>query len=193
LRPLRFIPSLCWPPVVTTCRTATARHISAAPDYWDTAYRNCTGSICTTDGLSDDSLSDGKGLLTDCVIATESFGIGSGVGEYVGWLQDPTNIFHFGPTQSVNEVKIAVDNSAGVGGVGAPSTVVIDGTPYGDPGSMGTSGREIIDIMGLALNSSDITVVLDRSTDAGNFWSSPARRSSLGHRRAKFLCPRLCR
>jgi hypothetical protein len=143
---------------------------SGGADYWDTAYSNCSSSSCSTDGRSGGTLSGGKGLLTDGVIATESFGIGSGVGEYVGWLEDPTITFHFGSTQTITEMKLAVDNPAGVGGVGAPSKVVINGKSYSDSSWLSASGPEIIDIMGFALNSSDITVVLDRSTDAGNFW-----------------------
>lgn len=135
-------------------------------DYWDTAYSNCGVANCTTDGAA---LSGGKGLLTDGVIATESFGIGSGVGEYVGWLADPTIVFHFGATEGISELKLSVDNPSGVGGVGAPATVTINGTAYSDPSWLSASGPETIDITGLAINSSTITLALTRSYPP-NFW-----------------------
>jgi hypothetical protein len=145
-------------------------------NYWDTTYSNCGVSNCTTDGLSGSSLSGGNGLLTDGVIPTVSYDSGAGIGAYVGWLQSPAITFHFGSTQSVNEVKLYVDNSL-ISGISAPGPVLINGTSYNDFAWAGVIGPETIDIVGLALSSSDIVVTLNST----NYWTFLSE--------AKFFCP----
>ena len=96
-------------------------------NYWDTGCSNCLSTNCTTGGAA---LSGGTGLLTDGVIPNQSYDSGSGIGAYVGWLQSPTITFHFGSTQTVNEVKLYMDNSA-ISGISAPQSLTIDsGTPF---------------------------------------------------------------
>ena len=80
----------------------------------------------------------------------------------------PTITFHFGSTQTVNEMKLYVDNSA-ISGISAPQSLTIDsGTPF--PAIASMSGPETIDITGLALSGSDITLLLDRTATQTLFW-----------------------
>ena len=60
---------------------------------------------------------------------------------------------------TVGEIKLYVDNSH-VGGVAAPSYVVIDGTTYDNPSWEFASAPEIIDITGLHLTGDTVTVTL---------------------------------
>jgi hypothetical protein len=145
-------------------------------DYWDTTYSNCGVNNCTTDGAA---LSGGNGLLTDGVIPAESYDSGAGVGAYVGWLTNPTITFHFASAETINEVKLYVDNST-IGGIGAPDSVTINGTPYTDAGWAGMTGPQTIDITGLALSGSDITLAIDRSSDPNLFWLFVSEAQFLG-------------
>jgi hypothetical protein len=147
-------------------------------NYWDAGYSNCVAANCTTDGLAGAYLSGGLGKLTDSVIPTNSFFGGDGVGAYVGWLENPTITFHLGSVQAVNEVKLYVDNSA-ISGVAAPGSVVIDGTSYSDPSWGSIDGPQMLDITGLALNTS-VTVVLDRSTAQNIYWVFLSEAELLG-------------
>ncbi len=138
-------------------------------NYWDSAYNNCLASNYTTDGLAGSYLSGGLGKLTGGFIPTNSFFGGDGVGANVGWLKNPTIAFHFGSAQAVNKIKLFVDNSA-ISDVAAPSLVLFDGTPYTDASWGSVDVPQTIDITGLAINSSDITVLLDRSFAPGIYW-----------------------
>ena len=108
-------------------------------------------------------LSGGLGKLTDGVIATLPWyevSNDAGTGEYVGWeIVNPTIDFDFASNVTVGEIKLYVDNSH-VGGVTAPSYVVIDGTTYDDPSWQFASAPEIIDITGLNLTGDTVTVTL---------------------------------
>lgn len=129
-------------------------------NYWDATYSNCVASNCTTDGAY---LSGGLGKLTDGVIATLPWyevSNDAGTGEYVGWeIVNPTIDFNFASNVTVGEIKLYVDNSH-VGGVTAPSYVVIDGTTYDNPSWQFASAPEIIDITGLNLTGNTVTVTL---------------------------------
>ena len=139
-------------------------------NYWDSGYSNCVANNCTTDGLAGSYLSFGLGKLTDGVIPTSSFFGGDGVGAYVGWLENPTITFHFGSVESVNEIKLYVDNSA-ISGIAAPASILVNGTPYTDASWGSVDVPQVLDITGLALNTSDITVALNRSTADGIYWA----------------------
>ena len=138
-------------------------------NYWDAGYSNCIAGNCTTDGIDGSYLSGGKGKLTDGVIPSSSFFAGDGIGAYVGWLENPTITFHFGAPQTINEIKLFVDNSF-VSGVAAPSSVVINGTSYSDPSWGSVDSPQTFDITGLALNSSTIALTLNRSTASSIYW-----------------------
>jgi hypothetical protein len=133
-------------------------------NYWDATYSNCAANDCTTDGLSGSILSGGLGKLTDGVIATQPWydvSDAAGTGQYVGWLSlNPTIDFNFSGTEVVKEIKLFVDNSH-VGGVAAPVSIVIDGTTYLNPSSATPSAPEIIDITGLDLTGTSVTVTLN--------------------------------
>jgi hypothetical protein len=148
-------------------------------NYWDTAYSHCVASECTTDGAA---LSGGTGLLTNGVAATHSFYEGDGVGAYVGWIADPTITFNFGAAQTINEIKLYVDNSWN-SGVGAPASILIDGTEYTDPSWTSTEGPTTIDIAGLALNSASVAVTLNRSSSIADnpiYWVFLSEAQFLG-------------
>jgi hypothetical protein len=88
-------------------------------------------------------LSDGWGKLTDGVAATDPWFVDAdfgGNGRYVGWLRgattDPTIMFSF-PVPICLCVKLTIDgvtiwmDNTGVGGVGAPLAILLDGMPLG--------------------------------------------------------------
>jgi hypothetical protein len=138
-------------------------------NYWDRNYTG-TGST-TTDGAA---LAGGLGKLTDGIISTQIWNTvsnSSGTGQYVGWLHsatpNPTITFAFAPTTFIDEVDIYLDNS-GVGGVFAPSTILIDGVSEAFiPPPLGTVGK--VAITGLDLTGASHTVQFDQS--AGNTWT----------------------
>jgi hypothetical protein len=133
-------------------------------NYWDAGY---TGSgATTTDGLSGSMLSGGTGKLTDGVAATQPWYDVSnvqGTGQYVGWLQSPTIVFHFAGTATVDTIQLTVDNSH-VGGVTAPSAVVVDGTSYANPAWTTASNIETITLGGLDLVGDSVTITLEDPT-----------------------------
>ena len=135
-------------------------------NYWDANY---TGSgATTTDGLSGSVLSGGTGKLTDGVIATDPWYLVSnaaGTGQYVGWLNPnaPTIVFHFAGSQTVDDIKLYVDNSH-VGGVTAPSAVIVNGTTYANPSWVNASAPEVIDLSGLDLVGDSVTIKLEDPT-----------------------------
>ena len=129
-------------------------------NYWDAGY---TGSGCINcDGAP---LSGGVGALTNGVIATNAWYAYSYPGPYIGWLHNPDIIFHFAGSQVVDEVRVFVDNSH-VGGVAAPSAVVIDGTTYDDPVWATASAPLEIDITGLDITGDQVDLELINSS----FW-----------------------
>ena len=134
-------------------------------NYWDAGYTG-TGAT-TTDGLSGSTLTGGTGKLTDGVISTSPWYAVSnqqGTGEYVGWLDaNPATItFHFASNVNVNEIKLYVDN-AHVGGVSAPDTVFINGTPFANTVYQTASVPVLLDFTGLNLNGNSVTVTLDKA------------------------------
>lgn len=136
---------------------------SGTYNYWDATY---TGSGNPT--LDRSPLSGGTGKLTDGLISTQPWYVVSnvsGTGEYVGWhTSNPTITFHFASSVTVSEVKLYVDNSH-VGGVTAPDSVIIDGTSYANPAWAVASAPQLIDITGLSLTGSSVTVQLTDPTD----------------------------
>ena len=138
-------------------------------NYWDRGY---TGIGATTvDGAP---LSGGLGKLTDGVIATQVWNTVSnaaGTGQYVGWLKsvspNPTIVFTFAATAVINEVDIWLDNS-GVGGVVAPSAILIDGVSraFTAPAA-GTVGQ--VSFTGLDLHGATHTVEFFQG--GGNTWT----------------------
>lgn len=140
-------------------------------NYWDGTYTGAGAK--TTDGAP---LTGGVGALTDGAVATLPWYDVSniaGTGQYVGWLYavttDPTVTFHFGGSVDVNEIQIQMDNT-GVGGVFAPSSILIDGvvTPFAAP-TLGTVG--VVDITGLNLIGAAHTVQFDQLAGSWSFIS----------------------
>ena len=137
-------------------------------NYWDLNY---TGSgSTTTDGAA---LAGGLGDLTDGVVAPNFWYIvenGAGTGPYVGWYApvtlNPTVTFHFSGSPTITDIKIHMDNS-GVGGVFAPSAILIDGvnTPFTAPAS-GSIG--FVDFSGLNLTGGSHTIQFDQK---GGTWT----------------------
>lgn len=105
-------------------------------NYWDATY---TGSgPKTIDGtINPTALTGGTGALTDGVKATLGFGAPGvsnnlGTGQYVGWKYfDPTISFNLANASKVDSIHLFVD-AGGVGLVGAPDTVTVNGVTY-DP------------------------------------------------------------
>jgi hypothetical protein len=128
-------------------------------DYRDTTYSNCPGSDCDTTGAS---LSGGTGKLTDGVFPTLDWITGPPEG-WVGWDSaelngaNPTVTFSFGGTETIDSVTVWFDNTLGVGGVGAPGSVSINGTNYsGIP--QNTSGPQAFTVSGLDITGSSVNV-----------------------------------
>lgn len=105
-------------------------------NYWDATYSGSGPK--TTDGtINPTLLTGGKGALTDGTRA--SFGFGApgvsnnlGTGQYVGWKYfDPTISFALTNVSTVETIHLFVD-AGGVGLVGAPDTVTVNGVTY-DP------------------------------------------------------------
>ncbi len=128
-------------------------------NYWD---RNYSGSgSTTTDGAA---LNGGLGKLTDGFKSTSPWynvSNAAGTGDYVGWFlpvtADPILTFHFGGSVAIKDIQIQMDNTGGLGGVYAPSEILIDGVmkPYTAP-SLGSVG--VVDISGLSLVGSSHTI-----------------------------------
>ena len=133
-------------------------------NYWDTSYDG--SGATTTDGLDGSVLTGGKGKLTDNFITHDAWydvSNAAGTGPYVGWRQDPTITFHFATSSSIDDLKFAVDNT-NVGGVSAPSSIIVNGTTYSDPNWLTASGpTEIIDLNNLNIHGDTVTVTLVRS------------------------------
>jgi MYXO-CTERM domain-containing protein len=133
-------------------------------NYWDAGYSG--SGATTTDGLSGGALSGGTGKLTDGVIATQPWyevSDDQGTGQYVGWLQSPTIVFHFAGPATVDTIQLYVDNSH-VGGVTAPSAVVVDGTSYANPAWTTASNIETITLGGLDIVGDAVTITLEDPT-----------------------------
>jgi hypothetical protein len=138
-------------------------------NYWDRTYSG-TGSP-NVDGAA---LSGARGKLTDGVIATQVWNQVSnsaGTGQYVGWLHsvtpNPVITFSFAGSPVIGEVDIYLDNS-GVGGVFAPSAILIDGIgeSFTAP-TLGTVGR--VAFTGLDLTGFAHTIQFDQS--GANSWT----------------------
>ncbi|HPU16060.1 MAG TPA: PEPxxWA-CTERM sorting domain-containing protein [Polymorphobacter sp.] len=135
-------------------------------NYWDLAY---SGSGATNvDGAY---LSGGSGDLTDGVVANDfwyNVESGAGTGPYVGWYAagrnqlNPTVAFNFAGSKKIVSMRAHIDNSW-VGGVFAPSQVLVDGVSQAftapAPGSIGW-----LDIGGLNLTGNSHTVQFVQSS-----------------------------
>jgi hypothetical protein len=128
-------------------------------NYWDGNY-NGTGST----NVSNAPLSGGTGALTDGVIATALwYNVSNelGTGQYVGWQTqvygNPLITFHLAGAPRVTSVNLYVDNSD-FGGVGAPSSITIDGTTYAPTVTPISAYAEELTVSGPSLTGSTITV-----------------------------------
>lgn len=108
-------------------------------------------------------LSGGTGALTDGVIASAPWNEVSnkwGTGEYVGWFQtSPTIDFHFGSVVSIAEIRLNVDNTH-IGGVTAPSAIIVNGTTFANPAWETAGAAEMIDLTGLNVVGESVSVQL---------------------------------
>jgi hypothetical protein len=144
---------------------------SGSYNYWDANYSG--SGLTTADGLSGSVLSGGTGKLTDGVISSlpwyDVSNI-SGTGEYVGWLAPNVAkiTFHFASVVSLDEIKLYVDNSH-VGGVYAPDAVIVDGASYANPAWSGASPPQLIDLTGLSVQGSSVTVTLQNHYATGGW------------------------
>jgi hypothetical protein len=140
-------------------------------NYWDAGY---TGSGATiTDGLSGSVLSGGTGKLVDGLISTQPWydvSNSAGTGQYVGWVAPNVAAitFHFASTVLLDEIKLYVDNSH-VGGVYAPDAVFVDGVSYANPSWSQASPPQLIDLTGLNLHGTSVTVTLHNFYDVVNW------------------------
>jgi hypothetical protein len=130
-------------------------------NYWDGAYGG-SGNV-TLDGLSGGVLQGGTGALTDGKIATQAWNAVSnsnGTGAYVGWLQSPTITFHFANPVTIGGIKLYVDDS-NIGGVTAPSAVVVDGTTFDNSGyPLYFPGPQTITLDNLDIVGNSVSVTL---------------------------------
>lgn len=127
--------------------------------YWDETY---SGAGCVT--CDNAPLTGGKGDLTDGIIASDNWFVTEappGNGPYVGWLLNPTIVFHFAATTAVSAVTFYFDDSDGAGGVSAPGSVVVDGTTFVVPEPPG-SAPFAFTASGLSFNGNDLSVTLNR-------------------------------
>ncbi len=135
-------------------------------NYWDTSYSG--SGATTTDGLAGSVLTGGSGKLTDNVVSHDAWydvSNAAGTGPYVGWREDPTITFHFAGNQSIDDLKLAVDNTD-VGGVSSPQSIIVNGTTYSDPSWLTVSGNtKIIDLNNLGIHGDSVTVTLVRSNE----------------------------
>lgn len=145
---------------------------SGSFNYWDDSY---TGSGNNRrDGAF---LSGGLGDLTDGVIATQNWNRVEGprgpVGPYVGWVNtNPSIVFRFDTAQKFNTVTFHFDSNGGGGGVGAPSSVTINGqtqrvvAPGRDPFAytFDLVGTDAFDILSVTINRGASWVFLSEVT-----------------------------
>jgi hypothetical protein len=157
-------------------------HAGGEYNYWDGSY---TGSGAkNTDGAM---LSGGLGALTDGIIATSSWEVGTstvenaqGTGQYVGWTGgDPTITFHFANLVNINNITFYVDNPFNNpdgnpgGGVAAPLSFTIDGLlkQPTNPAPVPANGPLAMTVKDLGLdNVNELSVTLNRDTNPGRFW-----------------------
>ncbi|PWS34981.1 hypothetical protein DFH01_21855 [Falsiroseomonas bella] len=138
-------------------------------NYWDALYNGAGNTM--QDGAP---LSGGWGKLTDGVAATTPWFADAdlgGTGLYVGWRRgfttDPTLTFLF-PVPvclcvrlTIDSVTIWLDNT-GVGGVGAPLAILLDGLPLPfAPPAPGTVGPVAFGGLGLRGPFHDLQFVQD--------------------------------
>jgi hypothetical protein len=122
--------------------------------YWDDSY---SGRGCTT--CNNQSLTGGKGDLTDGIIATDNWFVTEapdGGGPYVGWYFDQTIRFHWNDSTNVDSVTFYLDDANGAGNVSPPLRIVVDGKnfPVADPagsapfaftaGGIGFTGKDLV-------------------------------------------------
>lgn len=146
--------------VLTVTSYSMANGGTGAYVYQDTTYSNCPASDCTTTGAL---LSGGKGRLTNGVIPTTDWFVGSNSAGWIGWSigepngTNPTVTFNFAGSPTVNSVSIWYDNALGNGGVTEPGSVSIDGTNYAfTPDSV--EGPQNFTVSGLDLTGSSASL-----------------------------------
>ena len=158
-------------------------------NYWDATYHwapGYTGVRGNTqlDGAKGGMLSGGLGALTDGVIATSSWEVGTstvenaqGTGQYVGWTWgNPTITFHFANLVNINNVTFYVDNPVNDadgnpgGGVAAPLNFTIDGTLEQPTHPVSGYGPQVMTVQDLGLDVNELSVTLNRDTAPGRFW-----------------------
>jgi hypothetical protein len=127
--------------------------------YWDDSY---SGRGCTT--CNNQSLSGGKGDLTDGIIATDNWFVteaADGAGPYVGWYFDQTIRFHWNESTSVDAVTFYLDDSNGAGNVSPPLRIVVNGKnfPVSDPAG---SAPFAFTASGIGFTGKDLVVSLFR-------------------------------
>jgi hypothetical protein len=131
-------------------------------DYWDTTYLPCPINSCNTTGSF---LSGGTGQLTNGVDSTRDWNLGYPE-QWVGWYEGETNganplvTFYFSGPVTVHSIDVWFDNTLGLGGVGAPSQILVDGSPYVPP--QNTYGPQGFTISGLDLTGNSVNVQFDQ-------------------------------
>lgn len=158
--------------LLVACLSGGAATAGAVPDsynmlnghsgtytYWDDSY---SGRGCTT--CNNQSLSGGKGDLTDGIIATDNWFVteaADGAGPYVGCYFDQTIRFHWNESTSVDAVTFYLDDSNGAGNVSPPLRIVVNGKnfPVSDPAG---SAPFAFTASGIGFTGKDLVVSLFR-------------------------------
>jgi hypothetical protein len=134
-------------------------------NYQDTSYLPCPANNCNTTG---DALSGGTGKLTDGADPSNDWSAGPPEG-WVGWETgeangaDPTVSFNFGSVDTIHSITVWFDNTLGLGGVGPPAEILIDGTPYIPPQNV--DGPQGFTISGLDISGDSVNVQFDQTAE----------------------------
>jgi hypothetical protein len=140
-------------------------------NYWDVNYSGLGSTR-----IDASALRIGVGDLTDGFIATDTWinvenlaGTGPYIGWYAGSTLDPVLTFNFAESTTISGISIFVDNS-GIGGVLAPSRILIDGVEraFTAP-AFGTVGS--INFTGLNLSGGSHTIQLTHQNGSWLFLS----------------------
>lgn len=85
-----------------------------------------------------------------------------GNGPYVGWILDPTIIFHWNSPVNISSATFYFDDADGAGGVSAPASVTVDGInfPIADPSD--PSPFSFV-ANGLPFTGNDLVVTIQRN------------------------------
>ena len=135
--------------------------------YQDINYSNCPASDCTTTGAA---LSGGTGRLTNGVIPTTDWNVGSNSAGWIGWESGETNganpavTFNFAGPSTINSISIWYDNSLGTGGVTEPASASIDGSNYAfAPNTV--EGPQNVTLSGLNISGGSVSVQFFQGAD----------------------------